>query len=307
MSGGPAAGAASSDSVDDPGDRSARDSVSRAVDSARSRLDDAGGDGEGEAPHRAVEILGRVGMAGYGLVHLLIGVIALQIALRGGGQADQQGALSTLAAEPFGFVLIVVIVIGLVAFGVWQGLAAATGFRWASGWARTQRRIAAGATAVGVLFVALIGVQLLVTGSSGSSSAGSQQTTAGLLALPGGQVIVGIVALVVLVIAGATAWTGIRGSFAEDLAWSRLPGNLRRPVYWLGIAGHVLRAVAFAVMAVLFGVAAVRSDPAKAGGLDAALKALAAQPFGAVLLVVVALGFVGYGLYCGADAWARRI
>jgi hypothetical protein len=277
------------------------------MDRARSRLGDAGGDGEGEAPHRAVELLGRVGMAGYGLVHLLIGVIALQIALRGGGQADQQGALSTLAAEPFGFALIMVIVIGLVAFGVWQGLAAATGFRWASGWARTQRRIAAGATAVGVLFVALIGVQLLVTGSSGSSSAGSQQTTAGLLALHGGQIVVGVVALVVLVVAGATAWTGFRGSFAEDLAWSRLPGNLRRPVYWLGIAGHVLRAVAFAVMGVLFGGAAVRSDPGQAGGLDVALKALATQPFGAVLLVVVALGFVAYGLYCGADAWARRI
>ncbi|HWN25599.1 MAG TPA: DUF1206 domain-containing protein [Actinomycetospora sp.] len=301
MSGGPAADAASSPPSSGS---SSGSSAGSAYDTA---ADAVSGNGEGEAPHRAVELLGRVGMAGYGLVHLLIGVIALQIALRGGGQADQQGALTTVAAEPFGFALIVVIIIGLVAFGVWQGLAAATGFRWASGWARTQRRIAAGATAIGVLFVALIGVQLLVTGSSGSSSAGSQQTTAGLLALPGGQLIVGVVALVVLVIAGATAWTGFRGSFAEDLAWSRIPDNLRRPVYWLGIAGHVLRAVAFAVMGVLFGVAAVRSDPAQAGGLDAALKALAAQPFGAVLLVVVALGFVAYGLYCGADAWARRL
>ena len=301
MSGGPAADAASSPPSSGS---SSGSSAGSAYDTA---ADAVSGNGEGEAPHRAVELLGRVGMAGYGLVHLLIGVIALQIALRGGGQADQQGALTTLAAEPFGFALIVVIIIGLVAFGVWQGLAAATGFRWASGWARTQRRIAAGATAIGVLFVALIGVQLLVTGSSGSSSAGSQQTTAGLLALPGGQIVVGVVALVVLVIAGATAWTGFRGSFAEDLAWSRIPDNLRRPVYWLGIAGHVLRAVAFAVMGVLFGVAAVRSDPAQAGGLDAALKTLAAQPFGAVLLVVVALGFVAYGLYCGADAWARRL
>jgi hypothetical protein len=292
-------------------DRSADDrddAFGRAVDGARDRLGDAAsGDGEGEAPHRAVEILGRVGLAGYGLVHLLIGVIALQIALRGGGQADQQGALSTLAAEPFGFALIIVIVVGLVAFGIWQGVAAATGYRWASGWARTQRRIASAATAIGVLFVALIGVQLLVTGSSGSSSSGSQQTTAGLLALPGGQVIVGVVALVVLVVAGATAWTGIRGEFAEDLDWSRLPHRLRRPVYWLGIGGHALRAIAFAVMAVLFGVAAVRSDPGQAGGLDAALKALAAQPFGVLLLVVVALGFVAFGLYCAAEAWARRL
>ena len=60
-------------------------------------------------------------------------------------------------------------------------------------------------------------------------------------------------------------------------------------------------------MAVLFGLAALRSDPAQAGGLDAALKALAAQPFGVLLLLVVALGFVAYGLYCAAEAWARRI
>lgn len=283
---------------------SSGETVDRAVDGARRQM---GGDGEGEAPNRAVEVLGRVGLAGYGLVHLLIGVIAVQIAVTGGGQADQQGALATLAAEPFGFVLIVVIVVGLVAFGIWQGVAAATGFRWASGWDRTQRRIAAGATAVGVLFVALVGVQLLVTGSSGSSTGGSQQTTASLLALPGGRLIVGVVALVVLVVAGATAWTGFRGSFSEDVAWSRLPQSLRRPVYWLGIAGHVLRAIAFAVMAVLFGVAAIRADPGQAGGIDGALKTLAAQPFGPWLLLVVALGFVSYGLYCGAEAWARRL
>jgi Domain of Unknown Function (DUF1206) len=305
VSGGSAADAASSSptsrsaSGDAPGSSSGSWSDSAA--------DAVSGDGEGEAPHRAVEILGRVGMAGYGLVHLLIGVIALQIALRGGGQADQQGALTAIAAEPFGFVVLVVVVAGLVAFGAWQGLAALTGFRWASGWERTQRRIGAGAKAIGVLAVALIGLRLLVTGSSGSSSGGSQQATAGLLALPAGQVLVGVVGLIVLVVAGATAWAGITADFAEDLDWSRLPAQLRRPVRWLGIVGHVLRAVAFAVMGVLFGVAAIRADPSWAGGLDGALKTLAGQPYGPLLLLVVALGFAAFGLFCGAEAWARRV
>jgi Domain of Unknown Function (DUF1206) len=285
----------------------ASDAASRAADRARTELAGLGGSGEGEAPARGVEILGRVGLVGYGLVHLLIGVIAAQIALTGGGQADQQGALSAIAAEPFGFVVLVVVVAGLVAFAIWQGLAAATGFRWASGWERTQRRIGAGGKAAGVLAVALIGVRLLVTGSSGSSSGGSQQATAGLLALPAGQVLVGVVGLVVLVVAVATAWSGFTADFAEDLDWSRLPVRLRRPVRWLGIAGHVLRAVAFAIMGVLFGVAAVRADPSWAGGLDGALKALAGQPYGPLLLLVVALGFVAFGLFCGAEAWARRI
>jgi hypothetical protein len=292
-----------SDTEQGTADRAEQD----ARDAGRRAHAQVSGDGEGEAPNRAVELLGRVGLASYGLVHVLIGVIAVQIALSRGGQADQQGALSTLAGEPYGIVLIVVVVLGLIAFGIWQGFAAATGYRWASGWARTQRRIAAGATAVAVFAVALIGVQLLITGSSGSSSGSSQEATAGLLMLPAGQVLVGVVGLVVLVMAGATAWTGLRGSFAEDLDWTRLPDRLRQPVYWLGIAGHVLRAVAFAIMGVLFGVAAVLANPAWAGGIDAALKALASQPFGPLLLLVVALGFVAYGVYCFADSWARRI
>lgn len=300
-----AAGSGSTDSRS-AGD-AASDAASRAADRARGELAGLGRSGEGEAPSRAVELLGRVGLVGYGLVHVLIGVIAAQIALTGGGQADQQGALTAIAAEPFGFVVLVVVVAGLVAFGAWQGLAALTGFRWASGWARTQRRIGAGAKALGVLAVALIGLRLLVTGSSGSSSGGSQQATAGLLALPAGQVLVGVVGLIILVVAGATAWAGITADFAEDLDWSRLPAQLRRPVRWLGIAGHVLRAVAFAVMGVLFGVAAIRADPAWAGGLDAALKTLVGQPYGPVLLLVVAVGFAAFGLFCGAEAWARRV
>ncbi|GAA4922165.1 uncharacterized protein DUF1206 [Actinomycetospora succinea] len=287
---------------------SSGDAVSRVVDGARDRLGDVShGDGEGEAPHRAVELLGRVGLVGYGLVHLLIGVLAVQVATQGGGQADQQGAIATLAAEPFGFVAIIVIVVGLVAFALWQGIAAVNGFRWATGWSRTQRRIGAGGKALGVLGVAVVGVQLLVTGSSGSSSGGSQQATASLLTLPAGQVLVGIVAVIVLVVAGATAWSGVTVDFAEDLDWSRIPARLRTPVRWLGIAGHVLRAVAFAVMGVLFGVAAIRADPSWASGLDGALKTLAGQPYGPLLLVVVALGFVAFGLFTIVEARARRI
>lgn len=289
-------------------DAASGDSVSRAVDGVREQVEDVGrGDGEGEAPHRAVELLGRVGLVGYGLVHLLIGVLAVRVATQGGGQADQQGALGTLAAEPFGFVAIVVIVVGLVAFAVWQGLAAVSGFRWVTGWSRTQRRLGAAGKALGVLGVAVIGVQLLVTGSSGSSSGSSQQATASLLALPAGQILVGLVGVVVIVIAGATAWSGYTGDFADDLDWSRIPARLRTPVRWLGIAGHVLRAVAFAVMGVLFVVAALRADPSQASGLDGALKTLAGQPYGPVLLTVVALGFVAFGVFTMAEARARRI
>ncbi len=283
------------------------DVAEREVRRAGRELAGLGRTGEGEAPARGVELLGRVGLVGDGLVHVLIGVLAVQVAVTGGGQADQQGAVATLAAQPFGFVAIAVGVLGLAAFAVWQGVAAATGFRWLSGGQRMQRRIGAGAHAGGVAFVALIGVQLLVTGSSGTSTGGSQQTTAGLLALPGGRVIVAAVALVIAVVAVATAWTGVTRSFLDDIDEARLPAAVRTPARWLGVAGYVLRAIAFAVMAVLFGVASVHADPGAAGGLDGALKTLAAQPYGPVLLLVVALGFVAFGLFNLVEARARTI
>ena len=280
----------------------------KAVDRARSELTGLGRSGEGEAPARGIELLGRVGLVGYGLVHVLVGVIAVQVALSGGGgQADQQGALATLAAEPFGFAVIVVVVLGLLAFALWQGLAAATGFRGVGESERTRKRLAAGGKTVAVLAVAVIGIRLLVTGSSGSSAQGSQEAAAGLLALPAGQVLVGVVALVILVVAGATAWAGLQANFDEDLDYARLPAVLRTPVHWLGVAGHVLRAVAFGIVGILFGVAALRADPGQASGLDGALKTLVAQPFGPFLLLVVAVGFVAFGVFCAAEAWARRV
>lgn len=290
------------------GGSSAGEAASRVADRARTELSGLGRrSGEGEAPHRAVELLGRVGIVGYGLVHVLIGVLAVQVAIQGNGQADQQGALATIAGEPFGFAAIVVVVVGLVAFAIWQGLAAATGFRWTSGRERLQKRVGAGAKAIAVLALAVVGVRLLVTGSSGSSAGGSQETTAGLLALPGGQVIVGVIGLVVIVIACATGYTGIARNFSDDLDYSRLPRRLRRPVEILGVVGHVARAVAFAVVGVLFGIAALRADPAQASGLDGALKTLAGQPYGVVLLILVALGFAAFGVFTIAEARARRI
>lgn len=284
------------------------DRADQAADKVYGELAGLGAGGEGEAPVRIVELLGRVGLLGYGLVHVLIGAIAVRVALSGGGQPDQQGALSSLISEPMGLGVIAVMTLGLLAFAVWQGLAAAAGFRWTSGGERFRKRVGAAAKTVAVLAVAGVGARLLLTGSSGgSSSAGSEEVTAGLLVLPAGRILVGVLGLVVLVIAGATGYTGVARNFSDDLDYRRLPHRLWRPVEVLGVAGHVARAVAFAIVGVLFGLAALHTDPGEAGGLDQALTTLSDQPYGPILLLAVALGFVAFGLYSFAESWARRV
>jgi hypothetical protein len=41
--------------------------------------------------------------------------------------------------------------------------------------------------------------------------------------------------------------------------------------------------------------------------LDRAFDAIAALPFGEVLIVIVGVGFIAYGVYCGFRAWLARL
>ncbi len=77
-----------------------------------------------------VQWLGRFGDLCYGIVHVLVAVLALRVAFgRSSNELDQRGAVGAIASAPFGGVLLWVIAVGLFAFGIWQVLAAAVGFR----------------------------------------------------------------------------------------------------------------------------------------------------------------------------------
>src|SRR5690349_24404333 len=80
----------------------------------------------------ALENLARLGLVAHGIIHLLVAWLALQLAWGGGGkEADQSGAMSTLAQTPVGKPLLWVLAVGLIALAVWQ---AAEVLRWRFGW-----------------------------------------------------------------------------------------------------------------------------------------------------------------------------
>ena len=71
--------------------------------------------------------------------------------------------------------------------------------------------------------------------------------------------------------------------------------------------GYIAKGVALGIVGVLFVTAAVTADPSKSTGLDGALHTLRDQPAGVLLLVIVALGFVAYGVYSFVRARYGRI
>ena len=255
-----------------------------------------------------VQGLGRFGDICYGIVHIVVAVLAIQIAFGGSNhEADQKGAIAAIAVQPFGGVVLWIMAIGLVAFGIWQLLCAGSGFEWVQDKGkRTMKRIGAGGRAVAVLAIAVSAMKLLVAPQGKSENGESRAATATLMSAPGGRVLVGIAATAVIVAAVVVAYRGLRRKFVSDLDLTRVSPATARWVEGLGAFGLVAKGVVFGIVGVLVLIAAITFDPSKAGGLDAALHTLAGQPFGVVLLVVVAMGLAAYGGYCFLEARCRR-
>ncbi|HEX5403670.1 MAG TPA: DUF1206 domain-containing protein [Pseudonocardiaceae bacterium] len=255
-----------------------------------------------------VQGLGRFGDICYGVVHIVVAVLAIQLAFGGSGHSvDQKGAVATVAAQPFGEVVLWLIAVGLVAFGAWQLLCAVTGFQWIEKKGkRTRRRIGAAARGVAVLAIAVYTVRLLLSDPGKSSDSQSKELTARLMSVSGGRILVGAAGLAVVVAAGALAYRGLRRKFMRDLDLGKLSAGARKTTETLGVVGFVAKGVAYGIVGILVLIAAITFNPNKAGGLDDALRTLAGQPFGVVLLVIVALGLAAYGVYCFFEARCRK-
>jgi hypothetical protein len=240
-----------------------------------------------------LQTLGKVGYAAQGVVWLLLGWIALQLALGSGSseEATQQGALARLADNALGRVLLVVMVVGLVAYGVWQAVEAIWGHTRQEQKKRLAKRVASAGKAVLSLALAATAVGLLV-GSRGGSGSSPEQATSGVLSAPGGVALVVVAGLALLVLGAYLVYRGVTASFREKLE----PGVDRR-VIAAGRVGYAGRGVAVAVVGVLLVLAAARHDPEQAGGLDAAFTALLQLPLGAVVLGAVALALMFCGVY----------
>ena len=231
----------------------------------------------------ALENLARIGLIAYGVVHLLVAWLALQLAWFGGGgkSADQSGAMSTRRGIP-----------GRQAPAVADRHRPDRAGRVAGrrGAALAQRLVGLGqdphegaaASPANALVKAAIYIALAVlairfaTGSGQSSSQKQQDTTAGVLGWPAGQFLVGAAGLILI---GSGVWHVRKGAEEElpqadrhlrGLAEGAAPGHPAR-------AGRLPRARASRSRwsAACSCYAAVTFDPSKAKGLDGALHTVA--------------------------------
>lgn len=250
------------------------------------------------AAHPAVVLLARAGFVVLGVLHLLIGWLCLRIATgSGAGEASNSGALQTIAQAPGGRVLLWVAVVALVALGLWRLSQVFSGAGW-------KERARGGVMAVVYLSLAWT-TATFARGGSASDGETASDVTATVLAQPAGTVLVLLAGLVVLGVGVFNIHRGLSRRFRRELVVGG--GRLGTAVVVAGVAGYTARGIAFAILGVLVMWGAWTHDPAKAGGLDRALRTLGEQPAGAFALIVVGLGLALYGVYSLARARYLRM
>ena len=256
--------------------------------------------------------LARLGFAARGVVYMIIGAIALEVARRGanGQQADKEGALREIAERPWGGVLLVVLAIGLGGYALWRATEALWGHRDESDDAkRTAKRLGSAARAVFYAVFCATTVRFITGGAKEGGSSGDQEQTwvARALDLPLGQWLVAGAGLAVIAGAAYIGFRGLSQKFEERLDTSEMGPVMGSTVDVLGTVGMVARSLVFALAGYLLVRAALDYDAQEAQGLDGTLKTMASQPFGQILLAVTAVGLFAYGLYSWAEARYRQL
>jgi hypothetical protein len=278
------------------------DAAGRAKNAGKKVADSAEDSGQQVVNSRSFRLLLTVGLIAYGVVHILIGWIALQIAWSGRGEnqeASQKGALAELAGQPFGAALLWIIVIGLFALTGWQAIEAIWGHRdRPSGMKRIRKQLGSAGRAISYAVIAVAAISTL-KGSAGSGNSTEESFSARLMTNTAGRLLVIAIGIGIVVLAVRLIRRGVTKKFTEDLA-----GGVSQNVVRLGQAGYIVKGIAYAVVGGLFGWAGITFDPEKAGGLDDALRTVHEAPFGAVLLTIMALGLIAFGVFC--FFWARH-
>ena len=256
---------------------------------------------------RAFELLSRAGFVARALIYAIIGILALKLAFGDGGKlTNQQGALHTVANQPFGKLLLTLVAIGLGGYSLWRLVRASIG-HGREGTDTGFERVAALASGIAYGAMCVLAIEILLGAGGGGSSGSPKKAAAGVFGWPAGAWIVGIAGGVMIGVAFYQGYRGITKKFLDDSKVEEMPPRVKEWISRLGTIGHLARMIVFGLVGIFLIKAAIDYSPSKAVGLDGALAKIVHRSYGPFLLGVVAVGLIAFALYSLSDARYRKI
>jgi hypothetical protein len=247
----------------------------------------------------ALELLARAGFLVKGVLYLVVGALALQVAANiGGRMTGARGAFTTVLAQPYGRTLLLAAAIGLFGYAAWrilQGLVDPD--RLGNSWRGLAMRVS---FVVRGLLHAALGLQAFRLYQGLSASGTSERAVAReAFQWPFGDWLVVLAGLGLMGFAVQQFYAAATGRLERGLDVARMRREAGEWAVSLGRFGVAARALVFALLGWGIVVAGWLRDASEVGSTASSLRILASQPGGRGrwLLGITAAGFVAYGVY----------
>ena len=249
----------------------------------------------------------RLGLACRGTVYLLVGYLALRLALaareRAGAPASSAGAVQEAVAPAWGRVPLLLLVAGLGAYALTQLLEAVFRPSYASSTIGRWRQRAVSSWGCLLYSAFCLSTARLLAETPAKQTAQSEQRqdrdmTAVLLQTGWGRLLLVLVGVLAVAAGVEVARRSVRLDFQERFTAERMPRVLAMLTRALGALGCIARSVVFVLVGAFIVKAAVLSNAKQTKGLDAIFRLVASSAYGSWLLALLAFGLLCYGLYC---------
>jgi len=238
----------------------------------------------------------RAGYFAKGSVYAITGILTLMEAINLGGQkASKLKVLEFLDKQPFGNILLLIMALGLLSFSYWRFSQAISDPENIGTEKKGKiKRVAffiSGAAYLGLSVLAVIRV-------FGSQSSSGDTEKSHFLATNTGLILIGITGAIFILIGITKFIKAYKGDFTEKFDLKSIREEKRRKtIKNSGYLGITSRGVVFLIIGFFAVQAAFNANPSQIKTTTEVFSFLQDSSYGAWLLGLVAVGFIGYAVY----------
>lgn len=265
--------------------------------------------------HPGVVRVGRIGWFAKGVVYAIAGYLALSVAAKASGwanpaaasqEASPTGAIKTVAASTGGTLLLWSLAIGMLLYAAWRVVSAL--LPGGTDADAMVHRIGYVVSAIVYSTFALSAIAL--ARNSPATPNGNTEVTdisTSIMSHNAGRLVIGVVGAIVIAVGLYRMSKGFKLDVADELDLGGMSSARVRWTKRLGAVGEVGRGVGIGLVGFFLVRSAVSYDANQATGLDGALRRLATESWGLLVVVIVGIGFAAYGIFCLATFTHRRL
>jgi hypothetical protein len=234
-----------------------------------------------------------------GLVYALMGILSAMVAFGLGGDIKgKAGVVQFLHALPAGVILTTIVALGLLAYSLWRLYEAAVDPSSKEDEKRIGLRIQLAYSGIFYGFIAFSFAKPLFSAGGSSDENTQKAALSQLLEKEWGIWVIWIIGIGMALSAIWQFYLGISGKFMKQIDKNPDTKNEYKMVLQSGRVGYIARGVVFGVIS-FFLIKVVLAHNANAlKGTEGALQYLLSLPYGSFLMGAVALGMLGFGIFC---------